>query len=118
HAHKCILIDKPFNAGADGRIVPLFVTVITGSVIARQQKAERVVTVLAGKLRSDVGIDNRARVHRPDRRLKYFHAFKKEWALLIKKDREALICSDDQLVGFNLGEIRIDSGIECDAAGE
>src|SRR6266480_5913312 len=51
-------------------------------------------------------------VHGSDLRSKNIDAFKKEWTLLFKENREALIGSDHQLVRLNLREVGINSEVE------
>jgi hypothetical protein len=51
-------------------------------------------------------------VHDCDWCFEDINAFEKEWPLLGIENREPLIRSDNDLVGFNLGKVRIDGQVD------
>ena len=51
-------------------------------------------------------------MHCSDRSLEYVDTLKKERPLFAKEDGKALVGGNDQLVGFDLCEIRIDGEVE------
>jgi len=62
--------------------------------------------------RCHVRIDNRARVHDLQLRLKDFNALEKERPLLFKEDRKSLVRSYHSLVSFNLREVRVHGQVQ------
>ena len=104
HCDVSVLVDEP----QIHRIGSFFGTKISRSVVAGHQKAEGVAAALAGEFGGHVGIDNCASVHALDWRPKNIDAFKKERAFLFKENREALVCGNHGLVGFDLGKVGIE----------
>src|SRR6185295_9281926 len=86
---------------------------ISRAVVARDHQTKRVLPSLTRGLHGEIGIDNRARVHGRDRRLKNLDAFEKERSFLREEDRETLVCGDYELIRLYLREVRIDGQIDC-----
>ena len=107
HRDGCVLIEELRDLGALFGIVTLLLTEISRSRIRGKQKSERVPAYLPSQLAGDIGTDDRSRVDCLQRRAKNIDALQKERTLLFKENWEALIRRDHGLVGFHVGEIRV-----------
>src|SRR6185437_6254601 len=103
-----ILIDEP----RVHRIRFFIRAEVPGRVVAGDQETEGIAAALPGQLYGGIRIDDRPRMHRLQWRLQDFDAFEKEWPLLFKENREALIGGDDSFVRLDLREVRVQGHIE------
>src|SRR5262249_40499446 len=113
-ADVSVLVQKTLDARTRLRIVALVLAEIARRFVRSHQQPEAVAPATPGQLERVIRIDYRTRVDGLQRRLKKIAALEKEGPLLFEKDREALVGRDHGLVGFDLGEIRIDRGVERD----
>ena len=100
------------------RIEPFVTAKVTRPVVGSEEQAEGVAAALARQLDRELGVDNGARVHRRQRRLKNVDTFEEERALLLEEDREALVRGDNRLIGLDLREVGVVGEVEHEVGGE
>src|SRR5213593_2875971 len=87
-------------------------TEVSRTVVGSDQQSKRVPINFAGQFYRNVRIDDRARVHRGDLRVKDVDTFKEERPFLREEDRKALVRRDYKLIRFDLCEVGIQSKVQ------
>ena len=110
HADVSLLVEE-------GRVIEVEAFIadkVARPLVARRHEAESIAAKFAGELDGHFRVDDGARMHDRERRLKNVYAFEEERAFLWKEDWKALISRDDCLIRFDLREVWIESEVERD----
>jgi len=81
-------------------------------LIVREERPDRPGPALSRQSQTVLRIRNATSEDKIDRRVEVTAVLEKEWPLFRKENLKPLVDGGLRLVGFDLGEIRIDGGVE------